>query len=116
MTNKDDKHDSLIARFLSNLSKEGIERQTRHEFRQGRPHLTEAEVEIMFQAGKKAAWPPWSLEHAKLILSDNVWVFTPAWDSPYGGSRYSRHDLAERPPCKHFAAFRDHWPHGGLWE
>lgn len=70
--------------------------------------LTEAEVEMMFQAGKKAALPAYSLERAKLILSDNVWVFEPAWDAPYGlGSRFSPEsydDLAKRPPYKHFYA------------
>jgi hypothetical protein len=71
---------------------------------------------MIFQAGKKSALPVFNLEHAKLILSDNVWVFEPAWDAPYGlGSGFNTanyDDLARRPPYRHFYAFRDQWPDG----
>jgi hypothetical protein len=107
MTNKDDRHDRLIAAFLANLN--DIDRHREHEFRQGYPKATDAEIKMLCDADKKAAYPPRSIEHARLILSDNVWVFEPAHDSPYGGSRYSRHDLAGRPPYRPFCAFRDHW-------
>jgi hypothetical protein len=84
MTSKDkDRRDRLVKWILGNLSAEGIDRQCKHEFRQGYPKATDAEIEMLFQANKKAGYPPHNLEHAKLILSDNVWVFSPNHDSPH---------------------------------
>ena len=57
---------------------------------------------------------PHNLAHAKLILSDNVWAFTPNYDSPYGrADRYLPLE-PERPPFKPWAAFRDHWRPEGI--
>jgi hypothetical protein len=80
-SNKDiGRHDRLVKWVLSNPSAEGIDRQTKHEFRQGYPKATEAEIQMLFDANKKAGSPPRSLARAKLILSDNVWVFTSNYD------------------------------------
>jgi len=99
--NTDDRHDRLIAAFIAGLSAKGIDRQCRDEFRQGYPKATEAEIWMLFDANKKAGSPPDSLEHAKLILSDNIWVFTPRFDSPYGQPWLLIH--GERPPYKPWA-------------
>jgi hypothetical protein len=59
---------TLGQRFVEALSAENIDRQCKHEIRQGRPYLTEAEVQIMFDANKKQGYPPSSLAQAKKIL------------------------------------------------
>ena len=58
MTKIDDKQTDLQRR--SN-------KQTKDEIRRVHPHLSEAELEMMVQAGKKAAKPAYSLERAKVI-------------------------------------------------
>jgi hypothetical protein len=94
--------------MTTNLSAEGIDRQKRHEWRQGYPKATEAEIQMLFDAEKKNGCPPRDLDHAKLILSDNVWVFTPRFDSPYGQPWLLVH--GERPPYK---PWRGHWRPSG---
>jgi hypothetical protein len=75
MTEEDDRHSRLVAAFLAGLSKEGIDRQCRHEFRQGYPKATEAEIWLLFNADRKNGSPPWSLRHAREIMArDNVWA------------------------------------------
>jgi hypothetical protein len=41
---------------------------------------------LLFDANKKAGSPPWSLEHAKRILADNVYAFVPPHRSPFAKS------------------------------
>jgi hypothetical protein len=63
----------LAKRFVEALSAENIDRQCKHEIRHGRPHLTEAEVEIMFQAYKKNGnFPAHDLAHAMQILGSKL--------------------------------------------
>jgi hypothetical protein len=61
------------------------------------PNGSDDEIQMLFDAGKKSGAVPHNLEHAKRILSDNVFALTPAPGSPYGQA------------AKRFAAF-DHWP------
>jgi hypothetical protein len=58
----------LIKHMLANLSAESIERQHRHEYHQGHPHLTEAEIDLMMAAEKKQNRAPASIEEAKRVL------------------------------------------------
>jgi hypothetical protein len=43
-TKDKDRHDRLVKQVLWNLSAEGIDRQCKHEYHQGHPTLTEAEI------------------------------------------------------------------------
>jgi hypothetical protein len=106
-TDKSDGHNRLVAAFLANLN--NIDAHREHEFRQGYPKASDAEIKMLCDADKKAAYPPHSLAHAKLILSDNVWVFTPASDSPHWRAGTLAGYDNWRPPYKRFCAFRDHW-------
>jgi hypothetical protein len=58
----------LGQRFITALSAENIDRQTKHEIHQGHPHLTAAEIDLMFLAYQKAGRPPRNLAQAKQIL------------------------------------------------
>src|SRR5882757_10431590 len=92
--------DRFIEAFLDGLAGEGLKhgnKARRAEYRRGYPRASEAEIQMLLDAGNKAGAVPHNLEHAKLILSDNVFAFTPAHDSPYGRD------------AKRFAAFQ-HWP------
>jgi hypothetical protein len=92
--------DRFIAAFLDGLAVEGLkhrDKDRRAEFRRGYPRASEVEIRMLLDAGSKAGAVPHNLEHAKLILSDNVFAFTPANDSPCGRA------------AKRFAAFH-HWP------
>ena len=92
--------DRFIAAFLDELSRDGLEhrdKDRRAEFRRGYPKASEAVIQMLLDAGEKAGAVPHNLDHAKLILSDSVFAFTPANDSPYGRD------------AKRFAAFH-HWP------
>jgi hypothetical protein len=60
----------LAARFVEALSAENIEKQRRHEYHQGHPTLTEAELDIMMAADKKHGRPMGSLAQAKKVLAD----------------------------------------------
>lgn len=69
MTKKDDKTSGLVEAFLGGPSEAGIREQRKHEIRLGRPDLTEAEAELMFQASlKNNNYPPPSLAHPKEML------------------------------------------------
>jgi hypothetical protein len=48
---------------------------------------TEAETWMLFKAAQKFGAPPFSLEHGRRILADNIHVFRPAEGSPYAESR-----------------------------
>ena len=52
---------------------------------------------MLFDANKKAGSPPRNLEHAKRILADNVWAFTPAHGSPFARAGHR------------WACYRDYW-------
>jgi len=91
-TDKSDGHNSLIVAVLAGLSKEGIEKQIRHEFRQGYPTATEAEISLLFDADRKNGSPPWNLRHAREIMArDNVWAFRPHCNSPFGRASHEWH-------------------------
>jgi hypothetical protein len=74
--------DRFIAAFLSSLAEEGLKHdQTadrRAEYRKGYPKASEAEIQMLFDAGEKAGFVPHNLDHARLILSDNVFAFPSA--------------------------------------
>jgi len=92
--------DRFIEAFLDGLAGEGLKhgnKARRAEYRRGYPHASDAEIQMLLDAGNKAGAVPHNLEHAKLILSDNVFAYTPAGDSPYGRR------------TKRFAAFH-YWP------
>jgi hypothetical protein len=82
----------FLEEILNGLTKEGVEHGSKAEYRRGYPTASEDEIQTMFDAGRKAGAMPHNLEHARLILSDNVFAFTPADGS-----------------TKRFAAF-EHWP------
>ena len=82
----------FLEEILNDLIKEGVEHGSKTEYRRGYPKASEDEIQTMFDAGSKAGAMPHNLEHARLILSDNVFAFTPADGS-----------------TKRFAAF-EHWP------
>jgi hypothetical protein len=79
--------DRLVARLIAGLSAEGIAYGQRCEWIAGYPQATEAEVQILIDAEKKACSPPCSLAHARLVLADNVYAFRPALNSPFDRSR-----------------------------
>jgi hypothetical protein len=89
----------FIAAFMGDLSKEGLKlgAKGKAEYRNGYPTASDDEIQMLFDAGKKAGAVPHNLGHAKLILSDNVFAFAAAPGSPYGQA------------AKRFAAFH-HWP------
>jgi hypothetical protein len=60
--------DRIVKVVIANLSGEGIDRQTLHEYRQGYPEATEAEIQMLFEAEKKYGSPAHSLAHARKIL------------------------------------------------
>jgi hypothetical protein len=80
----------FIAKFLDELSGEGLIHGSPPQYRRGYPNATDDELQLLNDAGKKAGAVPHNLEHARLIVSDNVYAF------PARGT-------------KRFAAF-DHWP------
>ena len=75
---RDYRRDPRAARFVADITffNEGLEREP-----------TEAEIWMLFEAAQKFGAPPFSLEHGKRILSDNVYVFRPAEGSPYAESK-----------------------------
>jgi hypothetical protein len=84
-------HCGIPRRTLGRGLNHGKKANRRAEYRRGYPKATEAEIQMMLDAGNKAGAVPHNLEHAKLILSDNVFAL-PADDS-----------------TKRFAAYH-HWP------
>lgn len=88
---------AFIEKFMDELSEEGLIHGTPAQYRRGYPNASDDEIQMMFDAGKKAGAVPHNLGHAKLILSDNVVAFTAAPSSPYGQA------------AKRFASF-EHWP------
>ena len=99
--------DRIVAAMIANLSEEGLAYGRLCEYRQGYPKATEAEIQMLVDAENKAGYPPRNLAHAKTILSDNVWVFT-----PYGRAKsLGRHDF-EPPAFKPWAAFHYWRPSG----
>jgi hypothetical protein len=78
--------DRLVARLIAGLSREGIAYGQRCEWMAGYPKATEAEIQTLIDAEKRAGSPPRSLAHARLILADNVYAFRPASDSPFDRS------------------------------
>jgi hypothetical protein len=108
-TTTNNNNNDRLAAFIAGLSKESIDRQKKHEWRQGYTLATDEEIKLLFDADKKAGYPPWSLAHARRIMADNVWVFAPNHNSPYArADRYLPLE-PDRPPFKVWAAFRDHW-------
>jgi hypothetical protein len=75
---RDFRRDPRAARFVASITfyNEGLDREP-----------TEAEVWMLFEAACKFGAPPFSIEHGKRILSDNIYVFRPAHGSPYAESR-----------------------------
>jgi hypothetical protein len=65
----------FIAKFMGDLSKEGLIHGSPARYRRGYPNASDEEVQMLFDAGEKAGAVPHNLEHARLILSDNVFVF-----------------------------------------
>jgi hypothetical protein len=65
----------FIAKFMDDLSKEGLIHGSPAQYRRGYPNASDDEIQVLFDAGKKAGAVPHNLEHARLILSDNVYVF-----------------------------------------
>jgi hypothetical protein len=63
----------------------------------GYPKATKAEIQMLFDANKKAGSPPRNLEHGKRILADNVYAFRPQHGSPF--------DRASNYCC----CYRDRW-------
>jgi hypothetical protein len=57
------------------------------QYRSGYPDATESELRMLWDAEKKSGKPPSGLEHAKIILADNVWIFRPRRRSPFGRNR-----------------------------
>jgi len=99
--------DRIVAAMIANLSEEGSAYGRLCEYRQGYPKATEAEIQMLVDAENKAGYPPRNLAHAKTILSDNDWVFT-----PYGRAKsLGRHDT-EHPAFKPWAAFHYWRPSG----
>jgi len=73
----------------------------RDQYREGYPNATEPEIKMLLAAEKKnGGTPPSSLDHAKIILSDNVWIFKPRRDSPIG---------RKRATCEYRPTRPDHW-------
>jgi hypothetical protein len=67
--------DRFIETFLNGLSLDGLKhgnKDRRAEFRRGYPRASEAEIQMLLDAGSKAEVVPHNLDHARLILSDNV--------------------------------------------
>ena len=62
---------AFIAKFMDELSNEGLIHGTPAQYRRAYPG---PEAALMFAAGKKSGVVPHNLEHAKLILADNVFV------------------------------------------
>jgi len=86
----DYRHDLRVARFVASISTEGLDREP-----------TEAEIWMLFEAARKSGSPPWSLEHARRILADNVYCFRPPHGSPFDRSRTTWHAMKhwpKRPP------------------
>jgi len=75
---RDYRRDPRAARFVASISfsTEGLSREP-----------TEAEIWMLFEAALKFGAPPWSLEQATRILSDNIFCFRPAHGSPFDLSR-----------------------------
>jgi hypothetical protein len=96
--------DELMKHILGNLSAEGIERQRKHEYRQGYPQATEAEIQMLFDADKKRGSPPHSLAHAKQILGipepkpkpdySSIWMSAMAWAQMYMTAKWDDTELA----------------------
>jgi hypothetical protein len=59
----------LMEHMIAAFSDEGIKRQQLHEYRQGHPNLTDAELKLMVAAEEKHGHPPHSLAEAKKILA-----------------------------------------------
>src|ERR1700730_6448659 len=91
--------DRFIAAFLDGLSEEGLNHgkkaNRRAEYRRGYPKATEAEIQMMLDAGNKAGAVPHNLEHAKLILSDNVFAL-PADDSTMRFAAYHHWSVPDK--------------------
>ena len=113
--------DRFIAAFLDDLSKEGLIHGSPAQYRRGYPKASDDEVQMLFDAGKKAGAVPHNLEHAKLIMSDNVFAFTGQgtkrfdafhhWSVPDGRSYPSVAVLVMARTMVQFAAERpDHPP------
>ena len=70
----------------------------RDQYRFGYPNATEPEIEILLAAEQKnGGTPPSSLEHAKIILSNRVWIFKPRRRSPFGRDRAEGKYFPTRP-------------------
>jgi hypothetical protein len=73
----------------------------RDQYRFGYPNATPAEINMLLAAEKKnGGTPPSNLGHAKIILSDNVWIFKPRRRSPFG---------RDRAEGKYFPSQPVHW-------
>jgi hypothetical protein len=72
----------FIAKFMGELSAEGLIHGSPAQYRRGYPNASDDEVQMLFDAGKKAGAVPHNLEHARLILSDNVFAL------PAGAKRF----------------------------
>jgi hypothetical protein len=82
----------LAKQFIAALSASS-KTQVRHEYHKGHPKLTEAELDLMVAAEKKAGHPVDSLAHAKQVLAEKSSV-APAPKEPVSKKTY---DLENSP-------------------
>ena len=64
-------HDRIVERVLAGLSKEGLKRHRRDEYRQGNPKATEAELDLMMAADEKSGNAMGSLAQAKKVMGNS---------------------------------------------
>jgi hypothetical protein len=87
----EDEQDRIARIFFDNET-------PRDQYREGYPNATEPEIRMLLDAEKKnGGTPPSNLDHAKIILSDNVWIFKPRRRSPFGRSRADGEYFPTRP-------------------
>jgi hypothetical protein len=94
----------LGQRFIDALSAENLKAQRRHEFRQGYQLATEAEIQMLADAGEKDGSPPHSLAQAKQILGipepkpkpdySSIWMSEMAWAQKYWRAAWEDTELA----------------------
>jgi|SRR6267378_1679228 len=97
MTKDKERSNRIIARMIAGLSEEGLAYGRRCEYEQGYPFASDEQIQTLVDAEAKAGGPPHDLDHAALILADNIFAFRPVRGSPFDRSRNL------------WRAF-DHWP------
>jgi hypothetical protein len=87
MTTKTKAGDRFVEAMLAGLSAAGIKRQIMSEYIAGFPFASDAQLQMLVDAEAKAGGPPHDLNHAALILADNIFAFRPVRGSPFDRSR-----------------------------